>query len=372
MNLELSQDQNQIRDAVASWLTSEYPLARRQQIISKGGFSRDVFRELGELGFTALTISTDYGGLGLGHVERMILMEELCKGVVLEPLAQTFICSALLSKYGGEAMVAGLLPSIATAKTLPTFAHTESARRDDNAQCATTAAASNQGNYTLTGGKTLVPSGDQADLYIVSATFEGDVALFVVKKDAPGTRMNAYQTQDGSRAGELGLNQTPGVLLTPMGNEAIKYATALAAQCACAEAVGVMQTALQATVEYMNTRTQFGAPLSRFQALRHQVADMKLHLELARSMCFYATMALDSESPERDQAIARAMYQLSQSMRFVGQHAVQLHGGIGMTDEYIVSHCFRRLTQLELLHGGSLHHLAIVSELMDEAAGVIS
>ena len=141
---------------------------------------------------------------------------------------------------------------------------------------------------------------------------------------------------------------------------------------ACAEAVGLMERLLAITVEYMNTRKQFGVPIASFQALRHRIADVKMQLELGRSMSYYASLKLNAPAAERRQAMARAKYQLGVSMRFVGQNAVQLHGGIGVTDEYIVSHYFKRLTQMEMTFGDTLHHLGDVSARMEETAGVFA
>jgi alkylation response protein AidB-like acyl-CoA dehydrogenase len=153
---------------------------------------------------------------------------------------------------------------------------------------------------------------------------------------------------------------------------ALQHAQDIGIACSCAEAVGVMDSTLAITVDYMNTRKQFGVAISSFQALRHRVADMKMQLELARSMSYYASLKLNAPPQERRSAMARAKYQLGNSMRFVGQQAVQLHGGIGVTDEYIVSHYFKKLTQLEMSFGDSLHHLGEVSARMQDTAGVFA
>ena len=187
-----------------------------------------------------------------------------------------------------------------------------------------------------------------------------------------GVSTRGYGTQDGSRAAEVSFKNAPATLLTTNGQVALEHAVDIGIACVCAEAVGVMDKTMAITAEYLNTRKQFGVVISSFQALRHRAADMKMQLELARSMSYYASLKLNAPAPERRAAMARAKYQLGQSMRFIGQQAVQLHGGIGVTDEYIVSHYFKKLTQLEMTFGDSLHHLGEVSARMQETAGVFA
>jgi alkylation response protein AidB-like acyl-CoA dehydrogenase len=161
-------------------------------------------------------------------------------------------------------------------------------------------------------------------------------------------------------------------LVTLDGLTALNHAVDIGIACACAEGVGVMDKTMAITVDYMNTRKQFNTTIATFQALRHRVADMKMQLELGRSMSYYASLKLNTPAAERHQAMARAKFQLGTSMRFVGQQSVQLHGGIGVTDEYIVSHYFKKLTQLEMTFGDTLHHLGEVSNTMQETAGVFA
>jgi alkylation response protein AidB-like acyl-CoA dehydrogenase len=217
-----------------------------------------------------------------------------------------------------------------------------------------------------------VPAGDQADAFIVPAQADGKLALFLVERNAQGVTTRGYSTQDGGRAADVVLKDAPATLITLDGLAALEHAVDIGIAATCAEAVGVMDKTLAITVEYMNTRKQFGVLISSFQALRHRVADMKMYLELARSMSYYASLKLNAPAAERRAAMARAKYQLGVSMRFVGQQAVQLHGGIGVTDEYIVSHYFKKLTQLEMTFGDTLHHLGEVSSRMQDTAGVFA
>jgi alkylation response protein AidB-like acyl-CoA dehydrogenase len=178
--------------------------------------------------------------------------------------------------------------------------------------------------------------------------WNGALALFLVERSASGVSTQAYLTQDGSRAAEVVLSKASAQLITVNGLTALEEAVDIGIACSCAEAVGVMDKTLAITVDYMNTRKQFGVNIASFQALRHRVADMKMQLELGRSMSYYASLKLHAPAEERRRAMARAKYQLGTSMRFIGQQSVQLHGGIAVTDEYIVSHYFKKLTQLDM------------------------
>ena len=200
----------------------------------------------------------------------------------------------------------------------------------------------------------------------------GTLAMFLVERNASGVIAQGYGTQDGSRAAEVVFDNAAATLVTRDGLTALEHAVDIGIAALCAEAVGVMDKTLDITVDYMNQRKQFGVTIASFQALRHRVADVKMQLELARSMGYYASLKLNAPPEERRRAMARAKYQLGVSMRFVGQQAVQLHGGIGVTDEYIVSHYFKRLTQMEMTFGDTLHQLGEVSARMQDTAGVFA
>jgi alkylation response protein AidB-like acyl-CoA dehydrogenase len=371
MDFDFTDEQEQIRSAVRNWVTKQYDFSRRRGIISDGGFSRQAYGELAELGLLAIYAPEKYGGLGMGPIEAMIAMEELGRGVALEPLSQAFIACVVLSTYAPESMAASIVPDIASGAQLVVFAHQETDARY-GCESRTEAINAPGGGYTISGTKSLVPVGDEADRYIASAMLDGRIALFMVERQANGVETTAYPTQDGARAAEVKFQASPAELLTLNGSSAIDHASSIGLTAACAEAVGVMDKTLEATADYLNTRKQFRVAIGSFQALRHRVADMKMQLELARSMSYYATLKVQSPAAERRHALARAKYQVGQSMRFVGQQAVQLHGGIGMTDEYIVSHYFRKLTQLEFAYGDTLYQLAQVSASMQDDAGVIT
>ena len=368
MDFDFTDDQQQLRDAVAKWVEKGYDFERRRAIVKAGGFSREAYGELAELGLAGLYVSEDHGGMGMGPVEGMVVMEELGRGIVLEPLGQTLLASGVIGGYADQTTQAAWLPGLASGEKLVVLAHQERKARYRLDVCDTQAS----GSYAITGAKSLVPAGDQADAFLVPARLDGKVALFLVERTAAGVATRGYLTQDGSRAAEVTFASSPATLVTKDGQAALEHAVDIGIAAACAEGVGAMDQTLKLTVEYMNTRKQFGVPIASFQALRHRVADMKMQLELARSMSYYASLKLNAPTAERRQAMARAKYQLGVSLRFIGQASVQLHGGIGVTDEYVGSHYFKKLTQLEMTWGDTLHHLGEVSVRMNDTAGVFA
>jgi alkylation response protein AidB-like acyl-CoA dehydrogenase len=371
MDFDFSDDQVQLGDAVRKWVDKGYTFDRRRAAEKAGGFDRKAWNELAELGLCGLYVPEDDGGLGMGPIEGMVVMEELGRGIVLEPLVQSLIAGAVIAGYGDAATKSGWLADIASGEKLVVLAYQERAARYRLDVCEAKATQA-PGGYVLNATKSIVPVGDQADAYIVPAKINSLLALFLVERISAGVSVRGYGTQDGSRAAEVTLKNAPATLLTTDGLVALEHAVDIGIAAVCAEAVGVMDKTMAITAEYMNTRKQFGVAISSFQALRHRAADMKMQLELARSMSYYASLKLNAPAAERRAALARAKYQLGVSMRFVSQQAVQLHGGIGVTDEYIVSHYFKKLTQLELTFGDSLHHLGEVSSRMQDTAGVFA
>ena len=374
MNFDFTDDQEQLRDAVRKWVDKAYTFERRRSIEKSGGFSKEAFAEIAELGLGGLYISEEDGGLGMGPVEGMVVMEELGRGIVLEPFAQTLIASGLLSGYAPADVKAMWLPKIAVGEVLVVLAYQERAARYNLNMCAAKASKMDKAGdiYALTAIKSIVTVGDKADAFLVPAMLDGKMAMFLVERTAAGVETAGYGTQNGGRAAELTLTNAPAQLVTLDGLTALEHGVDIGIAATCAEAVGAMDKSVAITAEYMNTRKQFGVVISSFQALRHRMADVKMQLELARSMSYYAALKLNAPAAERRAAMARAKYQLGNSMRFVGQQAVQLHGGIGVTDEYIVSHYFKHLTQLEMTFGDTLHQLGEVSNRMQDTAGVFA
>ena len=374
MNFDFTDDQEQLRDAVRKWVDKAYTFEHRRSVEKSGGFSKEIYAELAGLGLTGLYISEEDGGLGMGPVEGMVVMEELGRGIVLEPFAQTLIASGLLSAYAPSAIKADWLPKIAAGEALVVLAYQERAARYNLNVCTAKAIKTNAAGdkYALTAIKSIVPVGDMADAFLVPAMLDGKMAVFLVERAATGVTTRGYGTQNGGRAAELTLANAPAELVTLDGLTALEHAVDIGIAATCAEAVGAMDKTVAITAEYMNTRKQFGVVISSFQALRHRMADVKMQLELARSMSYYASLKLNAPVAERRAAMARAKYQLGNSMRFVGQQAVQLHGGIGVTDEYIISHYFKHLTQLEIAFGDTMHQLGEVANRMQDTAGVFA
>ena len=371
MDFNFSDDQEQLRDAVRKWVDKGYDFERRRKAVEAGGFDRSVWNELAELGLAGLYIPEADGGMGMGPVEGMVVMEELGRGMVLEPLNQALIAGGVLSGYAPDALKTEWLPRIAAGDALVVLASQERRARYRLDVCDAKATQSSVG-WSLTATKNVVPVGDQADAFLVPATVNGAVALFLVARGASGVSTRGYGTQDGGRAADLILQNAPASLITTDGLAALELAEDIGIAATCAEAVGVMDKTVDLTAECLNTRKQFGVPIGSFQALRHRAADMKMQLELARSMSYYASLKLNAPADERRRAMARAKVQLGNSMRFVGQQSVQMHGGIGVTDEYIGSHYFKKLTQLEMSFGDTMHHLGEVSARMQDTAGVFA
>ena len=377
MDFDFSDDQNSLRDAVARWVEKGFSFERRHAIAKAGGAARAVYNELAELGLTGLAVPTAHGGMGFGAVEAMVVCEELGRGLVNAPYAQAALMAPLLLAAAPATVQAEWLPKIAAGSALIVLAHQERAARYRLDQVQTRAVQAG-GSWSLSGAKSVVPAGDEADAWVVPARTAGaagdatGVGLFLVVKGAAGATVRGFPTQDGARAAQLTLAASPATLLAVQGLPLLEHAVDAGIAALCAEGVGVMDKLLAITVEYMNTRKQFGVPIASFQALRHRIADVKMQLELARSMSYFASLKLGEPAAQRRRALAQAKLQLGQSMRFVGQQCIQMHGGIGVTDEYVASHYFKRLTVMEMSFGDTLHQLGEVSSRMLDTAGVFA
>lgn len=377
MDFDFSDDQESLRDAVRRWVDKGFGFERRHGIAKAGGATRAVYAELAELGLTGLAVPEAHGGMAFGAIEAMVVAEELGRGLVNAPFAQGALVAPTLLSVAPAALQAEWLPKIADASALVVLAHQERAARY-RLNHVTTRASESAGAFTLTGAKSTVPAGDEADAFIVPARLSGadgdaaGIGLFLVAKDAAGLAVRGYPTQDGARAAELTLNGTPAQLIARDGLATLEHAVDAGIAALCAEAVGVMDKMVAITIDYMNTRKQFGVAIASFQALRHRVADVKMQLELGRSMSYFASLKMGEEPAARRRAIAQAKYQINQSVRYVGQQCIQLHGGIGVTDEYVASHYFKRLTMIEMQFGDSFFQLGEVSARMQDTAGVFA
>ena len=379
MDFDFSDDQEMLRDSVRKWVDKAYTFERRREIVKAGGFSKDAWKELGELGLTGLYVPEAQGGMGFGPIDAMVVMEELGRGIVLEPYAAVSLVGASLLTAGRAPSSELWLQGIAEGKELVVLAHQERAARHRLSHVETTA-KNTGGTWQLNGVKTMVPAGTHAGAFIVPARVSGavdnaaGVALFLVSRGEAGVKVKGYPTQDGACAADLTLTDADAIELLPAGEAfaVLEHAIDIGIAALCAEAVGAMDKLVAVTVEYMNTRKQFGVAISTFQALKHRIADVKMQLELARSMSYFASLKLNEPAPARRRALAQAKLQLGQAMRYVGQQCIQLHGGIGVTDEYIASHYFKRLTVMEMSYGDTMHQLGEVSARMQNTAGVFA
>ncbi|MBX3642521.1 MAG: acyl-CoA dehydrogenase family protein [Rubrivivax sp.] len=377
MDFEFSDEQEQLRDAVRRWVDKGFGFERRHALAKAGGQSREVLGEINDLGLAGLVVPEAHGGMGFGAIEAMVVMEELGRGLVNAPYTQAALVAPTLLSYASAELQQAWLPKIAGGEALVVLAQQERHSRYDLDKVAVKAAEAG-GAWKLSGTKVVVPAGDEADAFIVSARVSGGesdpagVALFIVDKAAAGLTVRGYPTQDGARAADVVLAGTPATLLTRKGHDALAHAADVAIAALCAEAVGLMDRMLAVTVDYMHQRKQFGVPLATFQALRHRIADVKMQVELGRSMSYFASLKLGEAPDARRRALSQAKVQLGHSMRFVGQQCTQIHGGIGVTDEYVSSHYFKRLTVIELSFGDTMYHLGEVSARMRDSAGVFA
>lgn len=383
MNFDLSEEQSLLADSLAKWTARSYPFDHRRKISENPlGRSPEVWGEMAELGLHGLPFSEDDGGFGGGAVETMLVMEAIGRAQVTEPwLTAVVLCGAVLRHGASPVQRAELVPAIAAGDLLLAPATTEAQSRWTLSDVATTAEPLGDG-WRLTGTKVLVPHGGTADRFLVSARTSGDrlsphgIGLFLVESSAAGVAVVDYPTHDGGRAADVGLDAVVVGADAVIGDPArglpiLERAVDEAIAAVCAEAVGAMDEALRMTVEYLKTRVQFGQPIGSFQALQHRAADMYVAVEQARSMALWATMSVAEEDVvARRKAMAAAKIQVAKSARFVGQQAIQLHGGIGMTWEYAVGHLFKRLTMIERQFGDLDHHLdwlAATDGLLGEA-----
>ena len=374
MDFQLSDEQRLLKDSVERLLADNYDFeARRQYAQEPHGFSPKLWRQYAELGLLALPFEEKYGGIDGRPVDSMIVMEAFGRALALEPYLATVVLAGSLLRLGGnEDQRDLLLPKIGGGELLLAFAHAERQARYNLADVAATARQDGE-HYIIDGAKTLVLHGDSADRFIVSARLSGKqrdkagLGLFLVDASAQGLSRRGYATNDGQRAAEVtlaGVRVSAADAIGEPGNAypLIEQVADIAIAALCAEAVGTMAAMHELTVGYLKERKQFGVPLGKFQVLTHRAAEMLIALEQARSMAMLAAMTADEENAEeRRKAISAAKVQVSNSGRIVGQQAIQLHGGIGMTMEYKVGHYFKRVTTIETMFGDATHHLNLLA-----------
>ena len=371
MKFDYSEEQQLVADSVRRFVAQDYGFeARRKIVASADGWGREVWAKLAEIGLLGLPFPAEQGGFGGRAVDLMSVMEAMGDALLVEPYLSTVaLAGRLVARTGDEAQLGATIPAIVEGRQVLAFAHTEDGARYDLAHVATRAKRGGDG-YVLDGVKRVVLHAPCADRLVVSArtsgadTDESGISLFLVDAKAPGVSMSAYRTLDELRAADVtfaSVKVGPGALLGAEGSalpaieEAADYATALI----CAEAVGALKFACDTTLEYLKTRRQFGMPIGSFQALQHRMVDMVISYEQARSMASLACARVDTEpdARERKRIVSAAKIKVADACRHVSQESVQLHGGMGMSEELKVSHTFRRLTMIARQLGDADHHL---------------
>ena len=367
MDFEFTQEQQQFSDALRRWMEKDYTFEHRKKILhSETGVSSDAWNTLTELGMTALPVPEEQGGFSGSAIDMMVVMKEIGRGLVVEPYLATALGAQFLKLAGKQE---SLLEQVATGELKLAAALGEKQARFDLFDITTTAAASGDG-YVLNGTKVVVIHGGQADQLIVSARSGGaqrdtkGISLFLVPANAAGVNRRDYRTIDGQRAADIRFEnvQVPASALLGAAGEGWEILDAAAdygVTLLCAEAIGAMEALNASTLDYLKTRQQFGVPIGKFQALQHRMAEMFMQYQQASSMATLAAVKVASSDPvERRRTVSAAKARVGQAARFVGQQAIQLHGGMGVTDEVAAAHHFKRLTMIEQTLGDTDYHLA--------------
>jgi alkylation response protein AidB-like acyl-CoA dehydrogenase len=361
MDFLLDSEQEALRDAVRGLLAKAYDTSETRRAVTKQdpGWDEKTWQRLAEMGILGLPFAEEDGGMGAGPAEVSIVAEEIGRVIAPEPFVEAVVLAGgLVSTAGTAEQRAEILGALAEGALVPAFAHTEPSSRYELTASGVKASGTDD-SWTLSGVKEPVLGGARADLLVVSAAVEGGTGLFLVRPDADGLSRAGYTTFDGGRAARVAFDNTPA---TPLGEAGADQSAAIAATVARAqiayghESLGAMDTALRTTTDYLKTRKQFGVPLMTFQALTFRAADMYVSLELARSTVSWATLVL-LDGGDATEAASRAKLQVSKAGRHIGQEAIQLHGGIGMTAEYSVGHYMSRLTAIDHALGDGRHHL---------------
>lgn len=366
MDFSFTEEQQMLRRSVQHYLGDHYSFeSRRQAAVGEWGWRPEVWQQFARLGLLALPFAENLGGLNGSPVDTMVIMEELGRALVIEPYLETVVlCGGLLSRVSGD-VAENAITRIAAGEEIQALAWAEPSGRFSYAGAS--CRAERQGNeWRISGQKSVVMAGPWADRFIVTARSSGNagdeegLSLFLVKADAEGLTRKSYPTIDGRRACDISLdnviaetmlgNEGEGV---PLLNEVADYA--IAAQ--SAEALGIVSRLQEDTVAYTKERKQFGQPIANFQALQHRMVDMYMEVEMVRSATLLATLNLGASDKDRARAASSAKVTVAKACRFVGQNAVQLHGGMGMTDELHISHYFKRATQIETEFGNIDYHL---------------
>jgi alkylation response protein AidB-like acyl-CoA dehydrogenase len=360
MDFNYSEEQQMLADSLRRFVDNAYPFATRRRIArERSGFDRAIWEAMAEMGVTGLTVPAAFGGFGEGAASQLVVHRELGRGLVLEPVIPSAVmATVVLSAFGTPAQQAAWLPALASGQRIVAVAYLEPASRYRPEAAQARAVRSGDG-YILDGIKSMVWHGEAADACLVTARLDGELALFLAPTEC--LTVTAYPTMDGTRGADLrfaSVTLGADALVTREGMAALQHGLDHGIAAQAAAAAGAMERLIDITAEYLRTRRQFGIPLATLQALQHRMADMLVQKELALSMAYVAAQALDEPDPAaRQRMLAGAKVMVARAGRFVGQQAVQLHGGMGMTDELEVGDYFKFLTMTDVLLGDSDFHL---------------
>jgi len=375
MDFNFNEEQTLIQSQVAQFIQRDYEWEKRQVLVASDlGFSSENWKTFAELGWLGISLSEKSGGFGGSALESMIIMEEFGKGLVVEPFLETVIlCAGLIDSCGNEEQKADLLGPVISGEMHLALGFTEPQSRFNLAD-VTTEAKKKNGDYLVSGFKSVVMNGPNADKLIISARTSGKqddkegISLFVIDKNLEGVSLRNYPTVDGRRASEVTLENViipSSSLLSEEGKgfQHLEGAIDGATLAICAEAVGAMEVLYKATVEYTKTREQFGQAIGKFQVLQHRMVDMFMEYEQSKSLLYMATIKNVEGSKDAKKAISGLKYQVGKAAKFIGQQSVQLHGGMGVTEELSVGHFFKRLTTIITIFGNTDYHLKRYSQL---------
>ncbi|QRY80595.1 acyl-CoA dehydrogenase family protein [Pseudomonas sp. PDNC002] len=376
MDFKLSEEQQMLQDTAARLVRDAYPFDKREGFSqSELGYSVEFWRQLGELGLTSVSLPESHGGFG-GGVESMLVLTELGRGLCLEPYLQSVVhAGGLIAQLGSDPQKDHWLPRIASGEAQLAVALEEPQSHYQLHDVQTRAEQTGAG-WKLSGRKAVVIGGQSAKAILVSARVSGNardeagIGLFLVDPQQAGVTRRDYPTVDGQRACELFLDGALGEAIGTPGDAlaALRYQQGRAIAGQCAEALGSLQEACALTLDYLKTRKQFGIPIGKFQVLQHRMVDMRSELEQATSMAILAACVADQpDNAERSRTLAAAKFIVTRAARYVAEQAIQLHGGIGMTWEYVLAHHAKRLVMLSHQLGDDDHHLKVYAELMEVA-----
>ena len=370
MDLSLSVEHSILRDSVERFVRESYPSNKRRNFVDENkGFLRENWQKFSKLGWLGLNLPEEFGGNGGSAIDTMVVAEALGPGLILEPFLETVVMGSKLIQVGyNEKQKSEILSNLVRGRLILTFAFAEPQSRYSLSDVQLSAKP-NGDQFVLNGKKAVVRHASSADRIIVSARTAGDrrdkrgITLFLIERNSPGLSRRDYKLQDDIPASELVfdnvcLSRTAMIgdldCALPMIELVVDHGIAMV----CAEAVGIMTALYTATLQYVKTREQFGQPIGKFQVIKHRMVDMLMSCEEARSMAYMATLKLGESDPNvRKRAASAAKVSIGKAARFVGQQSIQLHGGMGMTDELNVGHYFKRLTMIDILFGDVDFHL---------------